>query len=141
MALQAELANAAREVRRLRDQQTGGATIPNPSTHDSTAQGSGTNRQIVLTDRAQTKCFCVQIPYIWNTDTWAHSDQVCNSLKRSSLGINEFENCRYEEKIASIIISTENSKKVEFCLIYDSYMQLDKVFGISNLAELAKVGV
>ncbi|XP_028156562.1 rap1 GTPase-activating protein 1-like isoform X2 [Ostrinia furnacalis] len=37
IALQAELAAAAREVRRLRDQQATGTTIPNPSTHDSTA--------------------------------------------------------------------------------------------------------
>ncbi|XP_026321677.1 rap1 GTPase-activating protein 1 isoform X2 [Hyposmocoma kahamanoa] len=36
MTLQAELAAAAREVRRLREQQ-GGTIIPNPSTHDSTA--------------------------------------------------------------------------------------------------------
>ncbi|XP_072944960.1 rap1 GTPase-activating protein 1 isoform X3 [Epargyreus clarus] len=35
ITLQAELAAAAREVRRLRDQQT--TIIPNPSTHDSTA--------------------------------------------------------------------------------------------------------
>lgn len=37
MTLQAELAAAAREVRRLRDQQATGTIIPNPSTHDSTA--------------------------------------------------------------------------------------------------------
>ncbi|XP_075980733.1 rap GTPase activating protein 1 isoform X3 [Anticarsia gemmatalis] len=37
MLLQAELANASREVRRLREQQSTGTIIPNPSTHDSTA--------------------------------------------------------------------------------------------------------
>ncbi|KAJ0174687.1 hypothetical protein K1T71_009795 [Dendrolimus kikuchii] len=37
MTLQAELAAASREVRRLREQQATGTIIPNPSTHDSTA--------------------------------------------------------------------------------------------------------
>lgn len=37
MILQTELANASREVRRLREQQATGTIIPNPSTHDSTA--------------------------------------------------------------------------------------------------------
>ncbi|KAI5638016.1 rap/ran-GAP domain-containing protein [Phthorimaea operculella] len=37
MQLQSELATAAREVRRLREQQSTGTIIPNPSTHDSTA--------------------------------------------------------------------------------------------------------
>ncbi|KAG6443406.1 hypothetical protein O3G_MSEX002824 [Manduca sexta] len=37
ITLQAELAAAAREVRRLREQQATGTVIPNPSTHDSTA--------------------------------------------------------------------------------------------------------
>lgn len=37
ITLQAELATASREVRRLRDQQSAGTIIPNPSSHDSTA--------------------------------------------------------------------------------------------------------
>lgn len=37
LTLQAELAAAAREVRRLRDQQHAGTTIHNPTNHDSTA--------------------------------------------------------------------------------------------------------
>lgn len=62
MNLQAELAAAAREMRRLREQQATGTTIPNPSTHDSTAQNKAeslTHENSLYCDAIKFKNDCI----------------------------------------------------------------------------------